>query len=69
MFERLGLHHTPWVIRIYLALLLLLTLLVLLANPPSTNLWSLASEGFKTVLAALLGALSVAGENHLRGSS
>ena len=70
MFDRLGLQHTPWVIRVYLMLILLFAAMVLLATfPQSKALWPLASEGLKTVLAALLGALSVAGGAHLRGAS
>ena len=69
MFERLGLQHAPWFIRIYLILVLLFGILVLVSIvPPASGLWMLASEGLKTTLAALLGALSVAGER-LRGDT
>lgn len=66
MFEQLGLQQTPWVIRVYLVLLLIFAVLVLVAHIPGlTNLWGLASKGLETVLAALLGALSALASNRV----
>lgn len=60
----------PWVIKVYLVLLFIFALLAVVAALPVglTGLQPLSSDGLKTVLAALLGALSHAGERQLRGS-
>lgn len=70
MAERFGRGRLPWVIQVYLVLLFVFTLLAVAAARPvgSADLQSLASDGLKTVLAALLGALSHAGERQFRSS-
>ena len=67
VFSSLGLARIPWVIRVYLVLVSAFGALVLLSVTPlvSGALLSLASDGLKMVLAALLGALSQAGESRL----
>ncbi len=68
LFSILGLHSTPWSVRIYLLLVLLFTALVVITLLPGApaGLWTLASDGLKTVLGALLGALSIIREQQLR---
>ena len=68
LFSILGLNNIPWSIRVYLLLVLLLTALVVITLLPSApvGLWPLASDGLKTVLGALLGALSMAREQQLK---
>lgn len=64
MFEHLGLHDTPSILRVYFVLLLIFALLVLVALLPGASpLWPLASDGFETVLTAFLGALSAIAAN------
>ena len=63
IFEQLGLGSIPWVIRVYLVLVLsFLTLFIVLSfGDKSMGAINFAAEGLKTVLAALLGALSQIG--------
>jgi hypothetical protein len=59
-FMILGLPQLPWVTRTYLVLVFIFAVLILFSCLPpfSEHLEPVASEGLKTVLAALLGALS-----------
>ncbi len=68
IFSALGLAGIPWVIRVYLVLVSAFGALLLLSATPlvSAGLLGLASDGLKMVLAALLGALSQAGEIRFR---
>jgi hypothetical protein len=67
IFTAIGLSSLPWVTRVYLVLVFVFAILVLLSSLPAlaANLGAVASEGLKMVLAALLGALSQAGEDRL----
>lgn len=67
MFAFLGLTRLPWVARVYLILVFMFTALVILSAWPvlGTPLGPIASESLKMVLAALVGALSQAGERRL----
>ena len=70
LFTTLGLDQAPWSVRVYLVLLVLFAVLVLVAAFPGgpVGLSSLASDGLKTVLGALLGALSSGQGRRLRGN-
>ncbi len=71
-----GIARMPWVARVYLLLLLIFGGLLVfsvvqtspIANPPETHpavkLFSIASDGLKTVLGALIGSLSLAAERY-----
>jgi len=65
LFAKLGLPSLPGVTRVYLVLVVLFAALVLLSSVPALTvpIGPVASDGLKTVLAALLGALSQAGAN------
>lgn len=65
IFELVGLDEAPWAIRIYILVVFgfLLLLIVASALPVAlgfARLGEVASDGLKTALAALLGALSQA---------
>lgn len=62
LFARLGLANLPWATRVYLILLVIFASMLMLSSLPALDLGMgpAAAEGLKTVLAALLGALSQA---------
>ena len=68
----LAIMNMPWVIRVYIFLILVIVgilLVVFLQGNPNQfgePLFALASDALKTVLGALIGALSMAGEKILR---
>jgi len=63
LFAKLGLSSLPGVSRVYLVLVMVFVVLLLLSSVPrlGVHLEPVASDGLKTVLAALLGALSAGG--------
>jgi hypothetical protein len=71
LFDTLGLSMLPWVVRIYLVLLFIFASLALLSSLPifAGSLRSVAVEGLKMLLAALLGALSQFGDGRLRSTT
>jgi hypothetical protein len=64
VFAAFGLSSLPWVARVYLTLVVIFAALLLLSALPAltVHLLPVVSDGLKMVLAALLGALSQAGE-------
>jgi hypothetical protein len=79
--KELRVAEMPWVIRAYFVLFILFVLLLVFSvsrsTPqglsreaiealPATKLFSIASDGIKTVLGAVLGSLSLAGEARFR---
>ncbi len=58
VFKALGLSSLPWVARVYLLLVVVFAVLLLASSVPglAVHLGSVASEGLKMVLAALLGS-------------
>jgi len=62
LFAKLGLTNLPLVTKIYLVLVILFAILLVLSSLPGLDLdmGPTVAEGLKTVLAALLGALSQA---------
>lgn len=68
-FMRFGLAQIPWVIGMYVFLVFIFaTLLLVSCLPPfSQHLGPVAADGLKTVLAALLGALSQIGGRRTSG--
>lgn len=72
ILDAFGIRSTPWVMRIYLSLLLVCVGLMLYAvaqtpaNPsadhPAVKLLTLAMDSFKIVLGAVIGSLSMAAQ-------
>jgi hypothetical protein len=79
--RQFGINEMPWAIRVYLALFLIcIGVLIFVAMQiglrgdlpdahPLNRLFGLAQDGFKTVLGALIGALSVASGQRPAGRS
>ncbi len=67
LFRYIGLGSTPWAIRAYIMLLVFFTLLSFVASqsPMTASLATLAMDGLKSVLGALLGSLALVGEKRL----
>jgi hypothetical protein len=73
-----GIRQTPWVIRAYVALLFACAALMIFAmaqsgnsapNGPASQVLSLAIDSFKTVLGAVIGALSMAASQQWNGQN
>jgi len=72
--ESFGIPRMPWVVRVYLVLLIIFILLILYSmfripidlpensNHPAVQLFSFALDNLKLILGAVLGSLSLAGE-------
>ncbi len=71
IFSILGLDGCPWIVRVYFVMLVLFMIFVWASAWPIVpeRFGTLAADGLKTTLGALLGALSLAGDRRLRGSA
>ena len=67
LFNVLGLDQAPWSVRVYIILVILFAMLVLVTALPGIphGMATLAADGLKTVLGALLGALSLSREHRI----
>lgn len=71
LFSWIGLEGVPWTIRVYLYLVALFLALILATASVegSSSLETLAEDGLKMVLGALLGSLNLMREHRLDGPS
>ncbi len=74
IMESFGLKKMPWVIRVYILLLVFMGALLLVgagfpAGEVNPELFSLADDGLKLVLGAVLGSLSMATQKEWGGEA
>jgi hypothetical protein len=77
ILDTFGIRATPWVIRIYIVLLLICVGLLVFAlneippteaqDHPATRLFDFAMDSFKIVLGAVIGSLSMAAQRRWGG--